>query len=100
MRTLKHGEDLELQIKLAQLQADVQIYLTMCFGFIAVLVAFIIGFMQTFYILPSDQDFVKNELFALILVLNTIMILLTYYYIKKAKAARAEMKKLEERYAW
>jgi len=99
MKTL-HGEDQELQIRLAQLQTDVQIYLTLCFGFAAIVAAFIIGFMQIFYTLPPEQDFVRQEIFWIIIILSAILIGLSSHYVGKARAAREKMKGLRKEYFW
>ena len=91
---------MELQIRIAQLQADVQIYLTLCFGSAAIVAAFIIGFMQIFYTLPPEQDFVRQEIFVITTVLSAVLIWLSSHYVRKARAAREKMKELKKEYCW
>jgi len=53
------NEDRELQIRLAELQADVQINLAACFGFLAVFITIIIGFEQIYFSLPQEDRLLK-----------------------------------------
>jgi hypothetical protein len=49
-----HNEDRELQIRLAQLQTDVQFYLASLFGFLAVFMAVAMACIQLTASLPTD----------------------------------------------
>jgi hypothetical protein len=67
-----HNEDRELQIRLAELEADVEISLTSCFGIIAMFVAVILFFEELFF-LPSTSDLIKVASFLLIASLSVAL---------------------------
>lgn len=84
----------ELQVSLAELQADVQIYLTAAFGFLAVFAALVLTDEQIFYSLQSDQTLEKVAFFWTILIGGIGCVLTFAYYAKRAKTARNKMGKL------
>lgn len=95
-----HNENTELQIRLQELQADIQINLTVCFGLIALLFTLLIGFEQIFMVLPAEMVAVK----LVILFANLILILVFYPVIQlhaqKVKNARNQLSKLRNEYHW
>ena len=94
------NQDRELQIKLAQLQADVQIYLTAGFGCFAVLSALVIGLFQTAFGLPSERILLKTILSVLELIASFVCFYATIYFAKKARVARKKMDNLKKQYVW
>jgi hypothetical protein len=89
-----HSEETEIQILLADLQTDVQIYLAMSIGFLAGLVA-IVAIAVQIYLAHFTSDY--SFLFVL-LVFALITECFSFYgcihFGKKAKVARDEIKKL------
>lgn len=55
-----HNQDRELQIKLAELQANVQIYITAAFGFGAAFLALFVCLLQIFFTLPLEASFIRG----------------------------------------
>jgi len=97
--TLRY-EDRELQIRLAELQADVQINLTICFGFFAGFLAIIMGFEQIYFSLPEENIFMKNLVSLLIYVSAFALLYVTFHFIRKAQDARKQIGELRKRYVW
>lgn len=86
-------EEKKLQITLAKLQTDVQIYLTICFGFLAILASGIIGFEQL-YFTTNVNGVVKSDFLGSIIIFVIGMIFITYVSVKQMQAKRDEMEKL------
>ena len=95
-----HNEDLELQIKLAQLQADVQINLTVGFGISAILGALVIGILQTIYNLPSEKVLLKTILLISGSISSVMFLYASIHFTKKVIAARKKMDDLKKQYIW
>jgi len=94
-----HNEDRELQIRLAELQADVEINLTACFGFLALFVPLILLF-EELYFSPSTNASMKN-VFALLTVASAFVLLpVAFFFIKRANDARMQMSELKKKYVW
>ena len=94
------NEDRELQIRLAELQADVQINLTVYFGLLAVLFAAIIGLQQLCFTLPPENIVVKNSTLVSMAGCVIIILFVTRRYIRKAIDAREQMEELRKQYVW
>ena len=91
-------EEKELQIKLAQLQTDVQIYLTIALSFMAVLFSLIISFQQLYLqAIESSQRYFY--LFGLILS-GALVYFVVRIYIRKMQSKREEMESLKKQYVW
>lgn len=95
-----HNEDRGLQIRIAELQADIEINLTACFGFLSAVVAVIIGLGQLSFTLSSDMFVEKLAIAIATVVLAVIFYLIAGIFIRKAFEARDELKKLRKRYVW
>jgi hypothetical protein len=91
---LVDAEEKKLQIKLAQLQADLQIWLTMCFGGIAVFISMVIASWQEFLSTPESQALLKISLFVTMLIGFVGMIIITSISTRQMKIKRSEMNKL------
>jgi len=91
-------DDRELQIRLAELQADIQINLTICFGLLALLFTAFVGLQQIYF--TSSDIVVKNSTFLSMLVCPIIMFFVLSLYFKKVKDAREQMKELRKQYVW
>lgn len=95
-----HREDRELQIRLAELQADIQIYLTLSFGLLAMLIAVMVGLQQIYFILPSERVLSKNFISFFIPLIGFVCFFAVIFLIKKMFDTREQMKKLRKKYAW
>jgi len=95
-----HDEDRELQIRLAELQADVQINLTVCFGLLALIFATIIGLQQIYFTLPPEKIVVKNSILVSMGGAVIIIFFVIRSYLRKTLDAREQMKELRKRYVW
>jgi len=94
------NEDRELQIKLAELQADIHINLAAFFGFLAVFIIIIIGFEQIYFILPQGEILTKNTIIVLITIIGIFVLGVASYFFKKALQARKQMKELRKQSLW
>ena len=95
-----HNEDRELQIRLAELQADVQINLTIGFGFLAGCLALSIMFTQIAFAVPPENIILKNMARAFSLFWVIVAFLSGRYFVSKALDARKQMKDLKKQYVW
>jgi len=89
-----------IQIRIAEIQADIQISITLSAGFVATAIAalaIIVGFYPTLRI--------QNDLLNILVAFLTVVLeLICLYYgnesIKRTKSARNELRKLKETYVW
>jgi len=97
-----HKHDLELQIKLAELQADIQINLTAAFGFLAVFSALLIGYMQIFFTLPWEESFMATRInFAVMIIIITVGCwICIIYFFSRVIAFRKKIEELRKEYCW
>ncbi len=87
-------EERKIQITLAQLRTDVQIWLTICFGGIAIFVSMVLAAWQEYFSTPTTETLLKNSFLVSIATGFAGMIIITMISVKKMKAKRAEMDKL------
>lgn len=97
-----HNQDKELQIRLAELQANVQIYIAMAFGFAALFMSIYAVFVQTFFSLPIEARFSST---GWLIISGMLMIMGAFgfsivYFLRKAVASKDEMEKLKKDYCW
>jgi hypothetical protein len=94
------NEDRELQNKIAELQANVQINLTYCFGLLTMLVVAIAGFGQVYFSLPPENNLLRVYLTMIILLLSFIggSIFAVAFYLKKAIDSRTKMEELRKQF--
>jgi glucan phosphoethanolaminetransferase (alkaline phosphatase superfamily) len=97
-----HKQDVELQIRLAELQADIQIYLTAVFGFLAGFLALIIGYMQIFFTLPWEESFMATRIvFAVVIIILIVGCGVSIiHFVRKVVAFRNEIEELRKEYSW
>lgn len=95
-----HNEDRELQIKLAELQADVSIYLTTGFAAFAVFMAVTIGLQQVFFSFPPEEVFYRTIALVGMAMAGIVNFVFSTRFIGKALAARRQMAELRKRYVW
>jgi len=97
MRSL-HNEDLDLQIKIAKLQTDVQINLSLCIGVLALFIALMISFQQL-YVNAADPlarvGFLCGMLFS-----ACFGFFASGIFIKRMYGKRKEMEDLKKQYVW
>lgn len=99
MRSL-HNEDLELQIKLAKLQTDVQISVVACFTYLGLVGVFLIALQQTFLAIPESQTMMKYSFLAAFAVMAVFFFLIGRLYIKEIRGKRQEIIELKKQYVW
>lgn len=87
-------EERKLQIELAKLQTDVQIWLTMCFGSIALFGALILGAWQEYFSTSADQAILKHSFLSTMVIGLVGLVSVTYVCAKKMQAKRDAMGKL------
>lgn len=97
---MSRNEDRELQIKLAQLQTDIQIHLSACFGLAAGFLALIIFYMQIFFNLSAEQILLKNLFGAVVLIASGFLLFLLLYSFQQIKATKKRMEELKKQYIW
>lgn len=95
-----HREDRELQIKLARLQSEIQIYLTAAFGFLAGFFAFIAIFYQFYFASPAENSLVKNITGIGIVLLAFLCLSAANWFIRKMSTARKQFEELRKQYVW
>jgi flagellar biosynthesis protein FliQ len=93
-----HNEERELQIRLAQLQTDVQIFLSTLLGVSAIIVALIIS-LQELSTQATDSLHTLSYLITTIF-LFAVLALATRYYNGKMWEKRKEMDELKKEYVW
>lgn len=95
-----HDKQVKIQIEIAELQADLQVHLTLCFGTLAILVALTIGFFQMYVSLDGEQSLLRTLLIGLIPSLVVISLVTVVFFTKKALVVSEEIRKLSRRYLW
>lgn len=95
-----HNEDRELQIRLAELQADIQISLVSCFGLLAFLITIMIGYFQV--LLSPSPEAISARGFATVsmIALAFLLIWSTTHFFKEALRARKQMAELRKQFVW
>ena len=91
-------EDRELQIRLAELQTDIQINLTLCLGIVGICIAGIVAFAEIFFTFTAEQPVQEIMAFVFIVVLGITMFIVEGRYIKKVRSTRKQLTKLREQY--
>jgi hypothetical protein len=99
---LLHNEDRELQIRLAELQSDMQAILTTCFGLIALFASAMIGFEQLFFtsLAGGAPGYALVTFGVVIVVSGGLMVFCTTFFIDKMKKTRRQISELRKRHIW
>jgi ABC-type antimicrobial peptide transport system permease subunit len=81
-----HRQYVELQIKLADLQANLQYCLTVAFGFFAGFLTILLCLFQVGVMLPFEESFriVRVSIMILMIIVGFCCIFFAYYYVRKA----------------
>lgn len=89
------AEERELQIKLAQLNARLQIYIAGAFGFVALVIALTIGTYQSLAIYFSQKDL--NQLLAglFLLIITVISTIIASNFADKLNKCKKEIDSLK-----
>ena len=97
-----HNQDRELQIRLAELQANVQIYIAVAFGFAALFMSIYAILVQIFFSLSIEARFssVGWLIIGLMLMSMGAFGFSVAYFLRKAVASRDEIEKLKKEYCW
>ena len=93
-----HNEDLELQIKLAELQAEVHINLTAFFGFVAGALTILLAFQQIYFRPELSLD--KTAILTCMSVFLFPCLILFLLFLRRALDARREIEELRKQYVW
>jgi TRAP-type C4-dicarboxylate transport system permease small subunit len=94
------NEDKEFQIKLAELQADVQILVTACFGFLGIIGGFMLIFYQLFFTTPAIQPEIKYSFMILIIVTGIMFFAVARFYVEQIRKKRKEISDLRKQFIW
>jgi hypothetical protein len=92
-------EDRELQIRLSELQMDLQIQISNLFGLLAVEFALFLAFFQTGFALMGQQP-VQILLFTLMIFLICLIAYTFNHFLKRIERLRKQTRKLRKDYAW
>lgn len=95
-----HNEEKELQIRLAELQADIQINLTACFGIVALLFTVLIGLEQILFVLRPEQYSIAIYLLIIIPILAAVGMLTILYFLRRIQVVRKQIGELWKEYCW
>ena len=93
-----HNEDLELQIKLAELEAEVQTNLTASFGFFAGILTILLAFQQRYFQPEPSLD--KTVILIGMLVSLLPCLIVAVLFFRRALNARKDIKELKKQYVW
>lgn len=91
-----HGEDLELQVRLARLQTDVQVYLTACFGFFAAFMVCIIFTAELYF----EGVLLENTSIVVLLITSAICVISVAFLSREVQSLRIKMKQIENPFTW
>ena len=94
------NEDRELQIRIAELQADVQIYPTVCFGMFTAFLTIMTTLQQIYFTLPSEKVLTKNIVFILMPLIGIVWLSAVGFLLKKSLYARKQIKELRKHFVW
>jgi hypothetical protein len=97
--SMRHNEDRELEIKIAELQAEFQFYLTAGFGMLAVFIAVMIGLEQIFFAL-SPGDPMRTLIVVMVCVIGPTCWYFTMFFLKKAGEERKKIGELRKEFVW
>jgi hypothetical protein len=95
-----HNEDRELQIRLAELQMDTQIYLATCFGLLAILGGLLIGYAQIRLNLPSELTWTRPLYEVAMVGAGMLIIYLARLFSNRINKARKQISELRKRHIW
>jgi energy-coupling factor transporter transmembrane protein EcfT len=91
-----HSQDEELQIRLAEIQANVQIYIASAFGYGGICLSMLICILQIFSSLRIAGVMVDTLFFVILsMLLMVMLIFFVLYFINKAIQAKNEIEKLK-----
>jgi len=92
------NEDRELLIRLAELQTDIQINLTLCLGIVATCIVGIVWFADKFFTFTAEQPVLEIMAFVFMVVLGITMCIVERRYIKKVRSTRKQLTELKNQY--
>ena len=94
-----HNDEIEIQIKIAELQTDIEIYLAISIGLLAAVIA-VAAIAFQIYPLMKELDLGIVIPFILLVILEFVMTYYTQKSVDRMIAKRNELKRLREKYAW
>lgn len=94
-----HREETEIQIKLAELQVDIEIYLAITIGLLAATIA-IVAIAFQIYPLLKENDLGIITAYPTLVILGFVLLYYSYKSIDKLKDKRKELSKLRQEYLW
>ena len=96
--SMRHNEDRELDIKIAELQADIQIYLTITFGLFGVFAAAAFCFLQIMWTVEPVE--IRIILGVLAVIASFLSAYSAYYFARRVKSTRDKIRDLRMQYVW
>lgn len=97
---MSNREDKELQIRLAEMQMDLQIKIAYFFGLEGIIIGMFVGSFQVAIALQNISPYASIVLVFLMGVLLYFFIITANHYEKKIEAIRRETRNLRKEYAW
>lgn len=96
---MRHNEDRELDIRLAELQADVQINLTICIGLFAIFIGTMTAYLQIYFTLPPESH-LRPLVTIVVFFLGGACLVVVRSFMKRARDKRKQMEDLRKQYVW
>jgi len=94
---LSSRQDKELQIRLAELQMDLQINITYLFGIDGIIMALFVGLYQATL---ASEDIIRIVLIISLTFLMCLFVLVAVHYIREIERIRRQTRKLRKEYVW
>lgn len=98
MMNMRHNEDRELDIKIAELQANVQICLAATFGFTTLFATVALVFWQTMHTVVTEQAKIVLGVLSVIAAFSSACF--GVYFARKVIETRDRIKDLRKQYVW
>ena len=99
IRPKLHREETEIQIKLTELQVDIEIYLAITIGLLAGIIAVAAIAFQVYPLLKTN-DLGIIAAYPALVILEFVFLYYSLKSVNKLQRKRKELKKLREKYLW
>jgi membrane protein implicated in regulation of membrane protease activity len=95
-----YSEETEIQIRLAELQANIQVYLAIAVGFFAAVFGLAAILYQVLLAYTASNELYLLVSIVAILILEFFCAYYTNLFVKKMTKSRNEIEKLKAKYVW
>jgi hypothetical protein len=97
-----HKQDVELQIKLVELQANLQYCLTVAFGFFAGFLTIFLCLFQVGIMLPFEESFriIRLSIMIVMIIVGPSCVFYIFHYTRKALTFIEKIEDLNKEYSW